>query len=381
MYSNEQIESAVAAGAITAEDADAIHSHIAEMRRAPIADEEQFRLVSSFNDIFVAIAGALALFGIIVITGKQDFYLACITVAAAAWGLAEFFTRKRRMALPSILFLLAFHFGIFLLALSFVKIGHANLGDIYSGRASELDAFGKDRASVSAAISHMRISVIVALLVTAAANVGHWFRFHVPLSIANATGCVGFAIFALITAAFPENMPWESWGPRLTWMLLAMGLSVFTFAMWWDMKDPTRTSGKADVAFWLHLLASPMIVHSIFVLIAFNVGIKEDKALMLALVAVALYLTFAVIALIVDRRAILVSALAYFLTAIGYLLYKVGGLEVNSALAAVMIGSALLLLSAFWQKMRKLILPALPDNIRVKLPDPDRGLKGGAAHV
>ena len=34
-------------------------------------------------------------------------------VAATAWGLAEFFTRKRRMALPSIILLLAFVGGVF----------------------------------------------------------------------------------------------------------------------------------------------------------------------------------------------------------------------------------------------------------------------------
>ena len=47
-----------------------------------------------------------------------------------AWGLAEFFTRKRRMALPSIiLLLLAFTGGVLLTAFATFVLGHRR-GDV-----------------------------------------------------------------------------------------------------------------------------------------------------------------------------------------------------------------------------------------------------------
>lgn len=114
MYSEAELESAIAAGKLSRKDADALRAHVSTMRSAPIADEEQFRLVTGFNDIFVAIAGLLVLVGAGWLGGGL-FHpaMAGVAIAAAAWGMAEYFTRQRRMALPSILFFLAFVFGLY----------------------------------------------------------------------------------------------------------------------------------------------------------------------------------------------------------------------------------------------------------------------------
>src|SRR2546430_3225670 len=42
---------------------------------------------------------------------------------------------------------------------------------------------------------------------------------------------------------------------------------MFLFAMWWDGSDRARLTRRSDVAFWLHLLAAPMIVHPVFTLL------------------------------------------------------------------------------------------------------------------
>ena len=57
-------------------------------------------------------------------------------------------------------------------------------------------------------------------------------------------------------------------------------------------------------------------------------------------------------ALAIDRRALLVSALAYVLYAMQQLFRQFGAVELNVALTALVIGSALLLLSAFWHQAR-----------------------------
>ena len=54
--------------------------------------------------------------------------------------------------------------------------------------------------------------------------------------------------------------------------VLLLGVGVFLFAMWWDASDRARLTRRSDVAFWLHLLAAPMIAHPIFTLIGLNNG-------------------------------------------------------------------------------------------------------------
>jgi hypothetical protein len=108
MYSESDVRSAVDAGAISAEAAEALRAHVAAQRAIPAADEEGVRLVSGFNDIFVSIACLLVVFAAAAVGSatRLDF-LGGLLVAVAAWIMAEVFTRRRRMALPSIILLLA----------------------------------------------------------------------------------------------------------------------------------------------------------------------------------------------------------------------------------------------------------------------------------
>ena len=64
MYSQQEIDDAVASGVITAAAADALRAHIEVQRSTAIPDEEQFRLITGFNDIFVSIAAAILLFAV-----------------------------------------------------------------------------------------------------------------------------------------------------------------------------------------------------------------------------------------------------------------------------------------------------------------------------
>src|SRR5205823_1489977 len=151
--------------------------------------------------------------------------------------------------------------------------------------------------------------------------------------------------------------------------VLLLGIGMFLFAMWWDASDRARITRRSDVAFWLHLLAAPMIAHPIFALLGLNrgtVGVGEG------LLVVGLYVLFGLTALAVDRRALLVSALAYVLYALTELFKQFGAVELNIALTALVIGSALLLLSAYWHQARGAIVRPLPESLRQKLPIVDR---------
>jgi hypothetical protein len=112
-----------------------------------------------------------------------------------------------------------------------------------------------------------------------------------------------------------------------------------------------------------------MIAHPVFALMGVTNGTATVSQ---AIAVVALYIVFGIAALAVDRRALLVSALAYVLYALSEMFRQFGAVELNIALTALVIGSALLLLSAFWHQARAAIVRPLPEGLRERLPLLDR---------
>lgn len=338
MYSDADLERAVAAGVVPAEVATALRQFMSDGGASPLVDEEQFRLVTGFNDIFVAIAGVLLLVAVGWIGGWIAAPLSGAAVAIVGWGLAEYFTRKRRMALPSILFLLAFVGGVFAagLALAFGSNGP-------HGRAGMVEGLKFTAAS----------------FVAAGAAYAHWRRFHVPITVAAGAGAIVAMTAGLLIATVPTLQN------NLTPLLFICGLAVFAVAMWWDISDRERLTRRSDVAFWLHLLAAPLIVHPVFnALGVLGNSVSPASAALVLL----LYILLGLVALAIDRRALMVSALAYVLYALSALFEKLGAIGLNVALTALVIGSALLVLSAFWHSARALLLGILPQSLRNRLP-------------
>lgn len=377
MYSQDEINSAVAAGALSQDAADALRAHVSAVRQSPVTDEEQFRLINSFNDIFVAIgvvimlvaAGAIGQAiagGIFTVPrdidwgtaseAQQNSYsramflkdtmqvmFAATLVAATAWPLAEFFTRKRRMALPSIILLIAFVGAVF------AAVASGSIGML--GNNNEVGRIG---------------AVLLALsgLIAAGAAWLHWRRFMVPITVAAGAGAGAVTAIALIFAVIGTERG-NSEDLVLTLVFLA-GLAIFAFAMRWDISDRARSTRRSDVAFWLHLLAAPMIAHPVFHMLGVTEG--DSIGVGAALGVLAIYVLFGIVALAIDRRALLVSALAYVLAALTFLFDKFGAVELNVALTALVIGSALLSLSAFWTPIRQKIVANLPGGMQQRLP-------------
>jgi MFS family permease len=362
MYSETDIEAAVAAGALTPEAAASLRNYVSNERSAPAVDEEHFRLITGFNDIFVGIAAAILLFAVAWI--GQSFgprmdeggpsVFAGLFVAATAWGLAEFFTKKRRMALPSILLLLAFTGGVMLTAM-----------------ATLATAIGTEVFDSNERLIPLVMAVSAAL--AGGATWLHWRRFRVPITVAAGAATVVGTLLGLLAYSIGDVEALEN---IMLAAGLVLGVGVFLFAMWWDSSDPRRETRRSDVAFWLHLLSAPLIVHPIFSLLGLNDG---DATIGEAVVVMLVYLLLGLTALAVDRRALLVSALAYVLFALISLFEQFGAVELNIALAAFVIGSGLLLLSAFWHNVRKAVVQPLPAGVQAKLPVLDRPAAHAAA--
>ena len=355
MYSQNDLDEAVAAGAITADAASALRAFVETQRHTPVVDEEQFRLITGFNDIFVSIAAAILLVAVGWI-GQQlgpqvgdggPSPLAGALVAAVAWGLALFFTAKRRMALPSILLLLAFVGGV-----------------LFTAIFSTVLVIGSDQFNDNNQLQGI-VGAGSAVIAGGAAWL-HWRRFHVPITVAAGAAAVCGIALGLLMAAL-GNL--ENMRDVILGFVLLLGLGVFYVAMRWDSSDPARITRRSDVAFWLHLLAAPMIAHPIFALLGVSQG---SVTVGQGFVVVLLYILFGLAALAVDRRALLVSALAYVLWALSELFRQFGAVQLNTALTALVIGSALLLLSAFWHQARAAVVKPLPEALRTKLPLLDR---------
>jgi hypothetical protein len=350
VYSDDELDEAVAARVMSGTTAAQFRSFVARRREAPAASEEYVRLLTSFNDIFVTAALMLAMAG-------TAFFLAQLfpsllptfaALAGLAWLAAEYFTRRRKLALPSFFLFLAFVVGV--------------PGTVYAVLAP---LFMSDMVGVTM-LQSQRLQPVVALAVAAAALGAcalHWYRFRVPVSVAvGALGAGAGVLFALHRVAPGAMISLGYGGPLL------VGLGLFALAMWWDMSDVYRQTRRADVAFWLHLAAAAVTVHATFGLLGVSPG-GGDMGAGGALVTILLYLFFCLVALAIDRRAILVSSLIYVLYAFSATL-SWGGSSASLALtvSAIILGSGLLSLSVWWSRLRHGLLVRLPAGVTAQLP-------------
>ena len=213
-----------------------------------------------------------------------------------------------------------------------------------------------------------------ALVAAAAAGAFYW-RFKLPfallpLAASLVVAAIGVASFIVPQAAAVSN----------TVVLLLCGLGVFAAAMSFDASDRERLTRRADCAFWLHLLAAPLIVHSVISLVSSPLAgaigrpagpltpyMNAELALAVAIIVAVL----AVVAVLIDRRALLVSGLAYLGGAIGYALAGSGPRSDPSFVVAatlVILGAFVLTLGAGWVPLRRLLLGLVPPAITNHLP-------------
>lgn len=345
MYSDQDLQDAVQHGVITEASAQALRTFVAERKQPSLVDEESFRLLTGFNDVFVVIACVMLMVAAGWIGGSL---FGSALIAGIAWFLSEIFIRRKQMALPAIVLFGAFTaaVGVTAATLYSVLMSVATLGT---------DASAYDKIHLLSGTYKGSIQIGFAIGVLAAYL--HWYRFRVPIAVAG--GAATLIAFTLGLVAKDIS------GDALLGLVFFAGLNVFFFAMWWDVRDPLRQTRRTDIAFWLHLLAAPLLVHPVFALLDFSS--TPTGAWWRVMVVAALYGLIAFISLCIDRRALMVSALAYVLYAFAELFKQSGVVELSFAVAAFMVASALLTLSVFWHGSRVFVLQFLPDNLRNRL--------------
>jgi hypothetical protein len=354
MIATEILTKGVEQGIITAEQAERLRAlgNAGEPPELPASpDDEQLRFISGFSDIFVTIGLAMFLGAIGYFAQRFGGRVAAwIVTAVAAWLLAEFFTRLRRMAFPSIVLLIAFAAAVFMGTSHFLG---ANALFYYPANITR-NIFDLDPERPT--------TLAFAALITAMLTAVHYWRFRVPITIAAGCCALTGSIVGLVYGLAPELA-----SAAHSAIILACGLAIFTLAMRFDIADPERLTRRTDIAFWLHLLAAPLIVHSLITEMVTEAP-KLSPAAAVAILAIFLALSF--VAVLIDRRAMLVSGLSYAGVAFWTLIRQAGVFDMTTPLTILTLGAFVLLLSAGWRPLRSGILRLAPSALTRRLPQP-----------
>ena len=354
MFDRDDLRAAVSADIISADQAARLEAFMTSRHAAgDDAGQETLRFLSNFNDIFVTIGIAILFIGITAFSGMifgtagsitNSFVLALVfaPVALAALAMMEYFCARRRMLLPSMA-----------LAVIFVSAVATGVAGIFA------QMLGDDISSFWDAIQSVGALGVTTFGGALAASLFVFWRHRLPFSLLlaalSATGIAyaGAASLGDTGAIF---------GGGLSFL---MGLATFAAAIWFDMRDPERVRRASDHAFWLHAAAAPQLILGISALstgsnMFAGATLGADNAFQ-GLVLLATLVLMGVIALALNRRALIAASLLTFIWTLGFVLNEAGmdGLGVFMTVTMV-VGGGVVLLGAGWKTARRMTLRLFP---------------------
>lgn len=339
---DDDLRAAVSAGIVTEAQAArllTLSQTRAGTRAALTGDDEPFELFKGFSEIFISVGLVILIGGISVLAGLVTVNPMIVPVVGAvlAAALAGYFSRRRRMVLPSIVLTIGFY--------------------LFFGASVALAVFGElDQVPGRNEVILSGLIVVAALAV--------WFRlFVVPFTMA----LIGITALLTLQLAISPLAPvvaasdWRllfdlSAGSRLALGTFGFGIAAFALGMWYDMRDPHRLGRHSATGFWLHVLAAPALVNTVALTFLNMESTTGHVLLALALLVITL------LALVIDRRSFLTAGIAYVGILLGLVLQPEGeGGAVRAAVLLIVLGGFITLTGAFWTAWRGAILRALPD--------------------
>lgn len=346
------LDAAVRAGVIRSDQADDLRRFDERQRHAPAATEERFAFISGFADVMAAVGILMVAITLAVMLGAL-FAAAFVVAPFICWRAAIFFTEKRRLMLCSFVI-----FAVFALSSAGTALAAATW-------LTGANPFAGNNAPP--------FSYVLTAAATTAACYAWWRRFQLPIAFASsAVALVNIGVTA-IRALFP-NMP--SLGVDL--ISAICGPVMFVWAMWWDISDVRRETVRSDVAFWMHIAAGFLLVKGAMTLLLGTQGDATSWGRMFKQIAdpsqgqaaavLGLFLIFAALALIIDRRSLLTSGMFYAVPAMISLFGGVGGQAI--AAAFLLCGLTLTFLAVRWTAIREPLLRLIPDKIAAQVPRP-----------
>lgn len=372
MYSQGEIEEAVAAGVLAPEQAAHFREFVAGRNATPHGEEEYVRIYRGYNDLFATYACLFALFALgwlgtlVPIGGRgsgmgmgipQLPILTPLLVAGASWGLAEIFTRARKTALASILLAVTFSLGSF-----------ATLAMIFMPMASSPEFAG--------------ILIAASAGIAAAATWGYYQRFQVTIgpALAVGLGVIGLAVLiGVLVARTPAGLN------ILNVLVVLIGIGVAYYATTLDMKDPWRVRDANEIGFWMHGVASTALIIPLAALFGLMSGVGSVGG---GIAMVVIFFLLTLVGLILNRKVYALATLGPLITGISAMTGG-GSRRYGSAasygtspygyaspapdpmagnlVAVIIISILLLLLAMFWTPLRRSTMALLPAGLRARL--------------
>ncbi|HEV7691531.1 MAG TPA: hypothetical protein VGO52_11930 [Hyphomonadaceae bacterium] len=370
MFDKSDLRAAVEGGAISDEGVKRLEAFL-KARNDPdrMLDPENLRFLTNFNDVFLTIGIAILMtglgflswiaasniFGVANIFGfpgePTEAVLNQLKLAAAfvpvvlitgAWLLAEYFCGKRRLLLPSMALSLTIVCAAAAL-LTVIMMPTTEREIVQRGNDMERFFFGLSYSACGAA--------------AVAAGVIFW-RFRLPFSLFLLAGSIAGLFYTMVG----DLLGLDKIASGAT--MFTIGLATLVAAIWFDMRDPLRSSRTSDHAFWLHLAAAPQIIFGAREMIIGSgfapAGATDAMVMLIVLVA------FGVLSLALNRRALIVSGLLTFAVSLWTLVDNLGGgggnMLNNFMLTALIVGGAIVLLGGGWRTARRGLLKLIPSQ-------------------
>lgn len=269
--------------------------------------EEPLRFVRGFGDVFITLGIILLVLAINMLS--LSGYLYFLPVAGFII-MAEWLVRVRRLSLPGIAILISILYFV-----------------------NKAIAFDHENATV------------IGLGILSLASLFFYLRYKMPFSLLPvAAGVVAIAVVQIGADLIEYPI-----------IFSGLGLIVFFVAMGFDMRDTARQTHLSDSAFWLHLLAAPLIIHGFMISVLFSQQ-QWLADISHAVFIVLFFIGILLIALLLDRRAMLVATQIYMVYAVTQLLEGQLGSTQNIVIYVLLIlGFAIIFFGTYWYKTRRLL--------------------------
>lgn len=331
------LEKAVDKNIIKPEQVEPLYQFINEMPADSLssAQEEPLRFIRSFGDVFISVGIIFLMIAINISSISGFFYIIPI---AGFILLAEWLVHKRRLVLPGMAILLSILFFVY--------------------QAITHDTHDTEPTS------------LLALSIIAATSLLFYFRYKMPFShLPLAASLVAMFIIMIDVNAFKNPI-----------VFAISGIVVFSVAMWFDSRDTKRLSHLSDSAFWLHLLAAPLLVHGLMLSMLTSdqvwTGMISKEILI-----ICFFTVFFLTALFIDRRAMLISTQLYMIYAVTQI---IRGSSANPAdtliFVFIALGMFVIYFGAYWYKSRRFIFGFLSGKTITRYV-PELGIEDGKSNA
>ncbi|MFY0637443.1 hypothetical protein [Maricaulis maris] len=360
--------------------------------------DEMLPFLNNFHDIFTTIGVLILLAGLGAGAGQvmvglgldegeqawQNALMALIGgIGIFAWLLSALLVGKQRRILPGIVLsavfgvatmvVLVWGYAQFLIHGVGISEGNFEL----AGEGAENMEFGRD--AVMMVVSQLPASIRVMPIVLGLAFLLPVTAYYVSYRLPFAGGLmgVGVVLTAVMTLLAIDPYTVIVWAPTLN---VAAGGALLLGGILFDARDPGRETRLAGTAFWLHFFAAPILLGAVLNLTQTGWTFQDSdfanpeslnlfaamatdsaESMRLAITALTVIGLFALVSLLINRRALIVSGLVTAGVSIGVIVNASDlGAGAVVAVTLLVLGAVVVLLGAAWNPVRRILLAPIP---------------------